>query len=207
MLVVDVRKKLREFTLELSLTLNGGVTVIFGPSGSGKTTLLRLIAGLDRPDAGSIVLDGRTLYDARTFVPPYRRDVGYVFQEYALFPHLDVAANVAYGLRARYVPRGERAQRVARILDRFEIGPLAHARVTEISGGQRQRVALARALIVEPRVLLLDEPLSALDPSTRARVRAELHDILEDVAVPTLFVTHDEDDRATFAEALEIRRP
>jgi ABC-type sulfate/molybdate transport systems ATPase subunit len=196
MLEVDVCKRLREFTFEMKLALDAGVTVVVGPSGSGKTTLLRLIAGLERPDAGRIVLDGRTLVDEHAFVPPHKRDVGYVFQEYALFPHLDVAANVAYGLRARGVPASERAARVKQMLDRLEIGQLAQARVTEISGGQRQRVALARALIIEPRVLLLDEPLSALDPSTRVRVRSELRDILERVAVPTLLVTHDEDDRA-----------
>ncbi|HXP92325.1 MAG TPA: ABC transporter ATP-binding protein [Candidatus Binatia bacterium] len=198
MLELDVRKRLREFTFEMQLSLERGVTVVVGPSGSGKTTLLRLIAGLERPDSGHIVLDGRTLFDEHTFIPPHRRDVGYVFQEYALFPHLDVAANVGYGLRARHVSAADRSERVERMLDRLEIAQLAHARVTEISGGQRQRVALARALIIEPRILLLDEPLSALDPSTRVRVRGELRDILDRVGVPTLLVTHDEDDRAAF---------
>jgi ABC-type sulfate/molybdate transport systems ATPase subunit len=200
MLTVDVRKRLREFTFEATIGLQAGVTVVVGPSGSGKTTLLRLIAGLERPDGGQIVLDGRTLCDDATFVPPYRRNVGYVFQEYALFPHLDVAANVAYGLRARRMPAPERARLVARILDRFEIGNLARASVVEMSGGQRQRVALARALVIEPQVLLLDEPLSALDPQTRDRVRRELREILDGVTIPTLFVTHDEADRAAFPE-------
>jgi molybdate transport system ATP-binding protein len=200
MLYVDVRKQLREFTFRAKLHLEPGVTVVVGPSGSGKTTLLRLIAGLMRPDAGRIALDERTLYDEGRFVPPHRRDVGYVFQEYALFPHLDVASNVAFGLRARYVSRVEREERVARLLDRLEIGNLADEHVNQLSGGQRQRVALARALIIEPRVLLLDEPLSSLDPDTRGRVRAELREILTAVRVPTLLVTHDEADQAAFPE-------
>lgn len=200
MLELDARKRLRDFVLDLQLRIEPGVTVVVGASGAGKTTLLRLIAGLDRPDDGRIVLDGRVLCDERTFVPAFRRDVGYVFQEYALFPHLDVAANVAYGLRARNVPRTEADERTAAILERLDVAGLARARPGEISGGQRQRVALARALVIEPRLLLLDEPLAALDPSTRARVRDELRQILASVTIPTLFVTHDEDDRAAFPE-------
>ncbi len=200
MLVVSVRKMLRDFELAVHLEVPSGVTVIVGPSGSGKSTLLRLVAGLLRPDAGSITLGGRVLVDGRTFLEPFERDVGMVFQEYALFPHLDVAANVAYGLRARRAPRVERGRRVRRMLERLELGQLAGERVGELSGGQRQRVALARALVIEPAALLLDEPLSALDPQTRGRVRSELRAILETVAVPTLFVTHDQADRAAFPE-------
>lgn len=207
MLRVAVQKRLREFTLDVALAFEPGVTVIVGPSGAGKTTLLRLIAGLDAPDRGSIVLDGRVLYDELTFVAPHRRDIGYVFQEYALFPHLDVAHNVAYGLRARRFSAPERSRRVRTILERLEIATLARERVDELSGGQRQRVALARALVIEPGALLLDEPLSALDPDTRGRVRDELHTILESVPVPTLLVTHDEADRAAFAtRSLHLER-
>jgi ABC-type sulfate/molybdate transport systems ATPase subunit len=199
-LTVDVRMQLRDFPFVAAAEIPNGVTTVFGPSGSGKSTLLRLIAGLVRPDSGRITLGERILVDDRTFVPPYRRNIGMVFQEYALFPHLTVAENVAFGLRARSVPPDLRASRVARMLDRMEIGTLAGERVDELSGGQRQRVALARALIIEPGALLLDEPLSALDPSTRSRVRVELAALLRDVNVPTLLVTHDEADRAAFSE-------
>lgn len=200
MLSIDVRKQLREFELDIELDVPAGVSLLFGSSGSGKTTLLRLVAGLLRPDLGRIAVNGRVLSDERSFVPAFRRDIGVVFQEYALFPHLSARDNVAFGLRARHVNRSERARRAADILDRFDIGNLGAARVDELSGGQRQRVALARALAFEPAALLLDEPLSALDPATRARVRAELCALLRDVAVPVLLVTHDESDLEVFSE-------
>jgi putative spermidine/putrescine transport system ATP-binding protein len=199
-LAIAVRKTLRAFTLSVDLEVAPGVTVIVGPSGSGKSTLLRLVAGLVRPDSGTILLGERILSDERTFVEPYRRNVGMVFQEYALFPHLTASANVAYGLRARRLPAAQRQVAVTQMLRRLEIEDVAGARVGELSGGQRQRVALARALIIEPAALLLDEPLSALDPPTRGRVRGELRSILERVGVPTLLVTHDQADRAAFPE-------
>ena len=200
MLRFDVRKRLRDFTLAAGLEVPRGVTVVVGPSGAGKTTLLMLVAGLLRPDEGWIELDGGVLFDAHRCVPPARRNIGVVFQEYALFPHLSVEGNVAFGLRARRIARTERARRVARVLARLEIAQLAAERVDELSGGQRQRVALARALVIEPKALLLDEPLSALDPLTRGRVRAELRAMLEGENVPTLLVTHDQADRAAFPE-------
>jgi len=207
MLIVDVRKQLRDFVFSASLTFVPGVTVIIGASGSGKTTLLHLIAGLMRADAGSIILGDRVLYNDHTFAPPYRRNVGLVFQEYALFPHMTVEQNVAYGLRARRVPNERRRELVARVLERLEIAPLALVPPGELSGGQRQRVALARALVIEPEALLLDEPLSALDPATRGRVRAELRDILAGLSIPTLVVTHDQADRSTFAgRVVDIER-
>jgi ABC-type sulfate/molybdate transport systems ATPase subunit len=207
MLRFDIHKRLREFTLNAAAEIGTGVTFVEGPSGGGKTTLLRLIAGLIAPDRGRIALGERTLTDtaSRTFVAPHRRNVALVFQEYALFGHLDVTGNVAYGLRARGVPRPERAARVARTLERLEIEALAGARVTELSGGQRQRVALARALVMEPAALLLDEPLAALDPATRDRVRTELAATLRGVAVPTLFVSHDPSDRELFPESPALR--
>jgi ABC-type sulfate/molybdate transport systems ATPase subunit len=209
MLRFAVRKRLREFTLDVAAVVAPGVTIVEGPSGAGKTTLLRLIAGLIRPDEGSVVLGERTLTDTatRTFVPAHQRNVALVFQEYALFAHLDVAHNIAYGLRARGLARAERDARVARALERFEIATLARARVTELSGGQRQRVALARALVVEPAALLLDEPLAALDPLTRDRVREELASMLRAIDVPVLFVSHDRSDRDLFGgTVLRIER-
>jgi putative spermidine/putrescine transport system ATP-binding protein len=200
MLAFSLQRRLRDFTFDVAGEVADGVTVVLGPSGAGKSTLLRLLAGLVRPDAGCIVLGGRTLFDERTDVPAHRRNIGMVFQEYALFPHLDVAANVAYGLRARGIARATRDERVARTLAMLEIAPLAHERVDELSGGQRQRVALARALVIEPDALFLDEPLSALDPQTRERVRVELAALLADIAIPTLLVTHDEADRAAFPD-------
>jgi ABC-type sulfate/molybdate transport systems ATPase subunit len=197
---IDVSKRLREFTLEVALEVPAGVTVVIGESGAGKTTLLRLIAGLVRPDRGEIELGGRVVSSDRVFVPAFKRDIGVVFQEYALFPHLDVAANVEFGLRARGMPLDDRRARVGRTLARFEIAELARERVTELSGGQRQRVALARALVFEPAALLLDEPLSALDPETRGRVRGELRTLLSDVNVPTLLITHDVADRSAFPD-------
>jgi ABC-type sulfate/molybdate transport systems ATPase subunit len=197
-LAFDLRLRLRDFTFAVAADVDDGVTVVLGPSGAGKSTLLRLIAGLLRPDAGRIALGPRLLYDASTFVPPYRRNIGVVFQDYALFPHLDVGANVAYGLRARGAGADARTRAVKRALAMLEIADLAHERVTELSGGQRQRVALARALAIEPDALLLDEPLSALDPSTRERVRGELAALFAEVRIPTLLVTHDEADRAAF---------
>jgi len=205
----DLRYQLREFPFVGSGEAGDGVTIIEGPSGAGKTTLLRLIAGLVQPQEGSVTLNGRTLTDtaSRTFVAPERRNVAILFQEYALFPHFDVAANVGYGLRARNIPRAELEARVARELERFDIATLAHARVTELSGGQRQRVALARALIIEPAALLLDEPLAALDRGTRERVRSELAASLRQVAVPTLFVSHDPAIRKLFpGPAFHIER-
>jgi len=207
MLEVDARLQLREFTFDVQAQIAPGVTIVVGPSGAGKTTLLRLIAGLARPDAGRIALDGRELSGERTFVPPDRRNVGFVFQEYALFPQFSVAGNVGYGLRARRIGAAERDARVAAILERLEIAQLRDAHVGRLSGGQRQRVALARALVIEPAALLLDEPLAALDPATLERVRGELATTLRDIGVPTLLVTHDDADRAAFdGPVLRIER-
>jgi ABC-type sulfate/molybdate transport systems ATPase subunit len=197
---IAVVKKLRDFTFSVRVDVPDGVTAVVGASGSGKTTLLRLIAGLLRPESGSVELAGRMLSNGHAFVPPYRRDIGFVFADYALFPHLSVAQNVGYGLRARRYPAGVRRARVRALLERFEIGSLAGQRANELSSGQRQRVALARALAFEPKALLLDEPLSALDPQTRDRVRGELRAILAELTIPTLLVTHDEADRGAFSE-------
>jgi molybdate transport system ATP-binding protein len=183
---------LRGFELDVALHVEPGTTVaLVGPSGAGKTTVLRTIAGLTRPARGSI-LCGETWFDGTRDVPPERRSVGLVFQDYALFPHLTVERNVAFGGRADG------------LLERFGIAHLAHAKPGRLSGGERQRVALARALARRPNVLLLDEPMSALDPHTRADVRAELHGILRDLELPTLLVTHDFEDAATLADRVGV---
>jgi molybdate transport system ATP-binding protein len=167
------------------------ITVLFGPSGSGKTTVLRCLAGLERPEEGTIRYADEVWFDAahRVFLPPQRRDIGYLFQDYALFPHLSVARNVAYGLRG--VPQERRRRRTGEMLELLELTGLEERYPRQLSGGQQQRVALARALVRQPRLLLLDEPLSALDTPTRRPLRAELRQVLEDARVPVLLVTHD----------------
>jgi molybdate transport system ATP-binding protein len=189
-LEVRLVKRLPGFTLDIEWTADGGVAALFGPSGAGKTLTLQCMAGLLRPDAGRIVVDGRVLFDAAgADVPPQLRRVGYVFQGYALFPHLTVADNVGFGLRGR--PRGERAQRVANVIARLGLAGLERRTPAELSGGQRQRVALGRALATDPALLLLDEPLSALDAPLRRALRDELAAILRDWGTAAVVVTHD----------------
>jgi molybdate transport system ATP-binding protein len=186
---------LRSFVLELALEVEGTVALI-GPSGAGKTSVLSAVAGLARPASGRIALDGDVWFDAADgiFRKPEERRIGLVFQEYALFPHMTVRANVAYAGRGR----------VDELLERFRISQLADARTTELSGGERQRVALARALARDPGVLLLDEPLSALDANTRVTVRGELQELLREFRLPTLLVTHDFEDAASLADTLGV---
>jgi molybdate transport system ATP-binding protein len=195
-LELDIALPLRSYRLELGLTVRRETVALVGPSGAGKTTVLRCVAGLRRPQEGRIACDGRTWFDARAGVdlPPEARSVGLVFQEYALFPHLTVRANVAFGGR----------RRVEDLLERFRIAHLAGERPGAISGGERQRVALARALAREPAVLLLDEPLAALDAHTRTVVRAELQDLLAEIALPALLVTHDFRDATALADRIGV---
>jgi molybdate transport system ATP-binding protein len=191
MLEVAIRTRLREFQLAAAFSAGNELVVFFGPSGAGKTVTLRCIAGLLRPDAGAIHLDGQPVFDAARGidVPVQRRRVGYVPQHYGLFPHLTVAENVAYGLTG--VPRAEARARVADVLARLELTGLEGRRPRELSGGQQQRVALARALVTRPRVLLLDEPLSALDAGLRTRLRRDLLQVHRQFRVPTVLITHD----------------
>jgi molybdate transport system ATP-binding protein len=186
---------LRTFELELALRAERTVALV-GPSGAGKTSVLRAIAGLARPSAGEIALDGDVWFDAGRgiFLTPDRRSVGLVFQEYALFPHMSVRRNVAYGGAAR----------VDEYLERFRISHLADADPGELSGGERQRVALARALARDPGVLLLDEPLSSLDAHTKTAVRIELQELLHEFGLPTIIVTHDYDDAAALADEVGV---
>jgi len=194
-LSVDFALPLRDFELTLALEVERTVALV-GPSGAGKTSVLRVIAGLARPARGRVVLgDGVWLDTTRGIaLRPEERRVGLVFQEYALFPHLSVRANVAYAGR----------ERVPELLDRFRIAHLADARPPDLSGGERQRVALARALARDPAVLLLDEPLAALDAHTKTQVRGELHDLLRELAMPTLLVTHDYEDAAALADEVGV---
>jgi len=175
----------------------GEVVVILGPSGCGKTTLLRVVAGLEVPDRGEIWLSGTNVADAgRNIVPPHERSVGFVFQDLALWPHLTVRGNLEFVLESRRVPRAERAARARDTLALVRIEKLDDRYPHQLSGGEQQRVALARALVARPRVLLLDEPLSSLDPELRATLRAELAQLHREVQVTTLYVTHDSDDAA-----------
>ena len=173
---------------------------MLGPSGSGKTTCLRLIAGFDRPDRGRIELNGRPVAD----LPPYERDVNTVFQDYALFPHMTVGENVGYGPRIRGVPRREREARVTEMLDLVRLPGVVDRRPSQLSGGQRQRVALARALVNRPRVLLLDEPLGALDLKLRQQMQGELKSIQERLGITFVHVTHDQEEALAMSDRLAV---
>lgn len=173
------------------LRFGDGITVLFGPSGSGKTTILRCLAGLHRPDSGTVCFGPEKWSDAKEncFRPPRKRGIGFVPQDYALFPHLSVAGNVGYGLKE--LSRAQRASCVAETLHWLGLAGLEHRLPHELSGGQQQRVALARAVVGHPRLLLLDEPLAALDAPTRLRLRSELRQLLRHLGTPTILVTHD----------------
>jgi ABC-type sulfate/molybdate transport systems ATPase subunit len=191
----DISVPLRSFALRLTLEVDGVVALV-GPSGAGKTTVLRAIAGLTTPSTGRIAVDDTVWFDggSRVDLAPDDRRVGLVFQDYALFPHMTVRQNIEYARR----------HRADEYLERFRISHLAHERPGKLSGGERQRVALARALARDPQVLLLDEPLSALDAHTKAAVRSELHDLLIDLALPSLLVTHDYEDAAALAGRIGV---
>jgi iron(III) transport system ATP-binding protein len=186
----------------LSLEVEEGtIAALLGPSGCGKTTTLRLIAGFERPDSGTITVGGRVLAGPGAFVPPERRRIGVVFQDYALFPHYDVAGNVAYGLGRRGDPA-----RVRDVLDLVGLGGLADRPVNELSGGQQQRVALARALAPTPELILLDEPFSNLEAGLRERLREDVREILAEAGVTALFVTHDQEEALSLAERVAVMR-
>ena len=176
------------------------IVALLGPSGSGKTTVLRLVAGFERPDSGRVVVEGEDV----TNLPPERRRFGMVFQHYALFPHMTVGENVAFGLEAQKLARGDVERRVAESLAAVDLQGFESRRIAEISGGQQQRVALARALAPRPRVLLLDEPLSNLDPTLRERTRRELKRIIRRVGITTLFVTHEQEEAFDLGDRVAV---
>ncbi|MFA7198913.1 MAG: ABC transporter ATP-binding protein [Methanoculleus sp.] len=201
MLSVHAVRHLRDYVLDITLSVRSGETlVLIGENGSGKSTVLNLISGILTPDGGEIVLGGRTLFSdkKKVAVPPENRKVGHLFQSYALFPHMTVSENVAFGLRCRKVPKAWVADAVVEQLATMHLADLADVNVGRLSGGQRQRVALARALVLEPELLLLDEPLAAVDMRAQAPMRNELHDQIRNAGIPCIVVTH------TLRDALEL---
>lgn len=199
----DVTKTFGDFVAVDDVSLQIGEGEFFsllGPSGCGKTTLLRLIAGFEEPTDGVVAIGG----DEMTFVPPNRRPCNMVFQSYAIFPHLDVASNVAYGLRRLRLARGDRDDRVNAALEQVGLEGLGHRRANELSGGQRQRVALARALVLRPKVLLLDEPLSALDKKLREQMQVELRRLQRSVGITFILVTHDQEEALTMSDRIAV---
>jgi spermidine/putrescine ABC transporter ATP-binding subunit len=182
------------------LVRRGELMTLLGPSGCGKTTLLNLVAGFLMPDSGEIAIDGRRVTD----LPTYRREIGIMFQSYALFPHMSVAANVGYGLRMRRIAKPEIARRVADALALVKLQGLEDRKPRQLSGGQQQRVALARALVIRPRVLLLDEPFSALDRNLRASMQVEIKEIQRKLGVTTIFVTHDQSEALSLSDRIAV---
>ncbi|RGE24203.1 ABC transporter ATP-binding protein [Leucobacter sp. wl10] len=180
----------------------GEVLALVGPSGCGKSTLLRAVSGLAEISSGSVAIDGREV----TALSPARRNIGLVPQNYAMFPHMSVADNIAYGLRARRIPKRAIAERVAEMLDLTQLGPFASRRPSALSGGQRQRVALARALAVDPDLVLMDEPLSALDPQLRSGLRRELATLISEAGYTTIIVTHDQGEAMALGQRIAILR-
>ena len=176
----------------------GEFLTLLGPSGSGKTTVLRMIAGFEKPDSGTISLNGREITD----LPPYERDVNTVFQDYALFPHMDVISNIEYGLRVKKVPKEERREKALAALAQVRLSGFEERRPHQLSGGQRQRVALARALVNRPSVLLLDEPLGALDLKLREQMQIELKELQREVGITFVFVTHDQEEALTMSDRI-----
>ncbi|MFC0401331.1 ATP-binding cassette domain-containing protein [Paraburkholderia rhizosphaerae] len=207
-LCVDIRKTLtsaeRHFTLNVSFTTTAQRVVLFGPSGAGKSLTLQAIAGLLRPDDGAITLNGDTLFDSAGGIDqtPQTRKLAYLFQDYALFPHLNVRQNIAFGLHGGWMNPRRRVSHadVDYWLDALDLRSVAGNHPVQLSGGQKQRVALARALVAKPRLLLLDEPFSALDGPLRNRMRRELSDLQTRLDIPMLLITHDPDDVASFGD-------
>ena len=178
----------------------GEFLTLLGPSGSGKTTVLRMIAGFETPDSGSVKLNGNDI----TYLPPYERDVNTVFQDYALFPHMDVISNIEYGLRVKGIAKDERREKALKALEQVRLAGYENRKPNQLSGGQRQRVALARALVNRPSVLLLDEPLGALDLKLRQQMQIELKELQREVGITFIFVTHDQEEALTMSDRIAV---
>ena len=183
---------------------DGEFVTLLGPSGCGKTTMLRMIAGFEKPTSGEIRIDGRTVSSADTFVPPEKRELGMVFQSYAVWPHMNVFNNVAYPLKIRKLPKAEIKEKVDKVLESVHLSQYSKRMPSELSGGQQQRVALARALVAEPKVLLLDEPLSNLDAKLRERMRFEIKEIQERLHINVIYVTHDQGEAMTMSDRVFV---
>lgn len=206
MLAVDIKKNLSDFTLNISFTVPNKTLVLFGPSGCGKTTILRCIAGLLKPDEGSIVSNGTTFYSSKTatHLPPRTRNISYMFQDFALFPHINVKHNIWYGVKTHNQQANDLYEKLITLL---KIEHLPHRRINQLSGGEKQRVAMARALMAEPQILLLDEPLSALDTQSRYELQDELKKLQEIWNIPFILVTHSpEEAQALGSEILFLHR-
>ncbi|KAA0543379.1 ABC transporter ATP-binding protein [Bacillus sp. BGMRC 2118] len=188
---------IKDFSMQMN---KGDIISILGESGSGKSTILRLIAGLELPMSGSITMNSRTIFDERTYVPPEKREVGMVFQDYALFPHMTVANNIKYGLRK--MNKKEKYERIEEMLSLVNLSKYKDRYPYELSGGQQQRVALARALAPAPTLLVFDEPFSNLDTYLQIRIRDELREILKQTGITSIFVTHDQEDAKVLADEI-----
>ncbi len=201
--LVGVTKRFGDFTAVDNISLDiykGEFFSLLGPSGCGKTTLLRMLAGFEQPSQGQILLEGSDMAG----VPPYRRPVNMMFQSYALFPHMSVETNIAFGLKQDKIPKGEIAQRVDEVIELVELSAFAKRKPHQLSGGQRQRVALARALVKKPKMLLLDEPLGALDKKLRAQTQFELMNIQEKLGITFVIVTHDQEEAMTVSTRIAV---
>src|SRR5215472_4838321 len=204
MLTVQIEKRLGDFTLGARFESAGGITAVFGPSGAGKTTLVNAIAGLIAPDRGRIAIDGTVLFDSerRINLPPHRREIGYIFQEGRLFPHLSVSRNLDYGRRMRGLPAD--TKQLERIVDLLDIGHLLERRPGKLSGGERQRVAIGRALLTRPHLLLLDEPLASLDAARKDEIMPYLIRLKQALKLPIIYVTHALDEVSRLGDSLVL---
>jgi putative spermidine/putrescine transport system ATP-binding protein len=199
----QVTKRYHALTVVDQLDLDiarGEFVSLLGPSGSGKTTLLMMLAGFDQPTSGAIEVEGRRIDE----LPPYKRNMGVVFQSYALFPHMSVRDNIAFPLKMRGIPKTEIAERVSRVLDMVKLGAMADRKPMQLSGGQQQRVALARALVFEPQVVLMDEPLGALDKKLREQMQLDIRDLHRRLGLTIVFVTHDQDEALTMSDRIAV---